>query len=82
MDMQWCMWRRNILGLTKDQPLKRFLSLLLQGQCRYSVGMEENWKMFLQISAKNVECAKHPWIHLVGDQPEITPAITSALTPF
>ena len=29
MDMQWCMWRRDILGLTKDQPLKQFLSLLL-----------------------------------------------------
>ena len=29
MDMQWCMWRRDILGLTKDEPLKQFLSLLL-----------------------------------------------------
>ena len=42
MDMQWCMWRRDILGLTKHQPLKQFLSLLLEGPCRYSVGMEEN----------------------------------------
>ena len=26
--------------------------------------------MFLHFSAKKVECAKHQWIHLVGDQPE------------
>ena len=26
--------------------------------------------MFLHFSAKNVECAKHQWIHLVGDQHE------------
>ena len=26
--------------------------------------------MFLGFSAKKVECAKHQWIHLVGDQPE------------
>ena len=26
--------------------------------------------MFLQFSAKKVECAKHQWIHLVEDQPE------------
>ena len=25
--------------------------------------------MFLHFSAKKVECAKHQWIHLVGDQP-------------
>ena len=24
MDMQWCMWRKDILGLTKDQPLNQF----------------------------------------------------------
>ena len=26
--------------------------------------------MFLYFSAKKVECAKHQWIHLVGDQPD------------
>ena len=26
--------------------------------------------MFLHFWAKKVECAKHQWIHLVGDQPE------------
>ena len=26
--------------------------------------------MFLRLWAKKVECAKHQWIHLVGDQPE------------
>ena len=26
--------------------------------------------MFLHFSAKKVECAKHQWIHLVGDQPK------------
>ena len=26
--------------------------------------------MFLHFSAQKVECAKHQWIHLVGDQPE------------
>ena len=26
--------------------------------------------MFLHFSAKKVECAKHQWIHLEGDQPE------------
>ena len=26
--------------------------------------------MFLHYSAKKVQCAKHQWIHLVGDQPE------------
>ena len=26
--------------------------------------------MLLHFSAKKVECAKHQWIHLVGDQPE------------
>ena len=26
--------------------------------------------MCVHFSAKKVECAKHQWIHLVGDQPE------------